>query len=128
MARRRDTQTTEEQPPATVVWEGDSLGVLRSFPVAIKRGLGQDIQRLQLGEQPLDSRPMKSVGPGVFELRQRDDSGWYRVIYLKRIANRLFMLHSFTKKSAKTSQNDLHVAKTRLKLVQERLREEKTHD
>jgi phage-related protein len=42
--------------------------------------LGADIRRLQLGEKPLSSRPMPSIGKRVFELRQMDDEGWYRVI------------------------------------------------
>lgn len=68
---------------------------------------------------------MQSIGQGVFELRQADDDGWYRIIYLKKIAGRLFMLHSFVKKSAKTSPQDLSVARNRLKQVQARLMEEK---
>ncbi|MEZ6099918.1 MAG: type II toxin-antitoxin system RelE/ParE family toxin [Pirellulaceae bacterium] len=110
---------------ATVHWEGDSREVLARFPAAIRRKIGSDIMRLQLGEMPLSSRPMPSVGRGVFELRQMDDRGWYRVIYLQRIANRIFMLHSFTKKSAKTSARDLGIATTRLRQVRRRLEEHK---
>lgn len=108
-----------------VVWEGDSLDVLRGFPTPIKRNFGREIQRLQEGEKPQDSRPMQSIGQGVFELRQADDDGWYRLVYLKKIAERFFMLHCFVKKSAKTSRKDLNIAKNRLKQVQARLMEEK---
>lgn len=108
-----------------VEWEGDSLEVLKSFPTPITRALGRDIQRLQENERPQSFRPMQSIGKGVYELKQMDDAGWYRVVYLKKTAGRLFMLHSFVKKSAKTSPNDLAVAKTRLKNVQARLLEEK---
>ena len=80
-----------------VAWEGDSLEVLRNFPPTIKRNFGREIQRLQEGEKPLNSRPMQSIGQGVFELRQADDDGWYRLVYLKKIAGRLYMLHSFVK-------------------------------
>jgi len=110
---------------ATVSWEGDSREVLRSFPDNITRELGQDLFRVQTGEKPLDSRPMKSIGMGVFELRQMDGKGWYRLIYLKKIADRVFVLHSFTKKTAKTSPRDLNVAKRRLKEVQAMLAKEK---
>ena len=44
-----------------------------------------------------------------------DDRGWYRVIYLQRIENRLHDLHSFIKKSAKTSTHDLNIASERLR-------------
>ncbi len=108
-----------------VFWEGDALEVLRAFPSTMKRNFGREIQRLQEGEKPLDSRPMKSIGQGVFELRQSDDDGWYRLVYFKKIAGRLFMLHCFVKKSAKTSRKDLNIAKNRLKQVQARSVEEK---
>lgn len=115
----------EESERTNVVWEGDSLEVLRSFPQPVKRNFGREIQRLQEGERPLDSRPMRSIGQGVFELRQADDNGWYRVIYLAKVAGRIFMLHSFVKQSAKTSPRDLAIAKNRLQQVQARLQEER---
>ncbi len=68
---------------------------------------------------------MKSIGVGVFELKQVDGAGWYRVIYLSKVGNRLHVLHSFVKKSAKTGQKDLDVASARLKAVRARLLEEK---
>ena len=110
-----------------VSWEGNSLEVVRSFPKAIRQELGLDIRRLQQGTMPHDSRPMQSIGRGVFELRQRDDKGWYRLIYLARIAGTLYMLHGFRKKSAKTSRNDIAIAKNRLKDVRARIAEEKKH-
>ena len=117
---------SKDEPAGTsVVWEGNCLEVLRTFPNHIKRGLGREIQRLQEGEKPLNSRPMKSIGQGVFELRQMDEKGWYRLIYLKKVGDRLFILHSFVKKSAKTSQKDLKIAKNRLKQVHSRLLQEK---
>jgi phage-related protein len=112
------------QQQAEVSWEGDSLQALRGFPKAIREDLGADIRRLQLGERPLSARSMKSIGAGVFELRQMDDAGWYRVIYLSKTGNRLHVLHSFVKKSKKTPQNDLDIASARLKVVKARLLEE----
>ncbi len=110
---------------ATVVWEGDSRQIVQGFPADVRRNIGADIYRLELGEAPHDSRPMKSIGQGVFELRQRDSNGWYRLIYLTRVGGTLYMLHGFTKKSAKTSRNDLAVATSRLKTVRARITEEK---
>lgn len=115
----------ESKRDAVVAWEGDSLDVVRSFPKPIREELGLDIRRLQQGQKPYDSRPMKSIGRGVFELRQRDARGWYRLIYLTKVGNTIYMLHAFTKKSAKTSRNDLAIASSRLKNVRARLMEEK---
>jgi phage-related protein len=116
---------SEKVPDAKVAWEGDSLDVVKAFPPAVRQEMGLDIRRLQQGTMPHDSRPMKSIGKGVYELRQRDSNGWYRLIYLARIDDTLYMLHGFTKKSAKTSQNDLAIASSRLKDVRARIAEEK---
>lgn len=110
---------------ATVVWEGDSREILGRFPSAVRRKIGRDLMALQLGEKPLSSRPMQSIGRGVYELRQTDDRGWYRVIYLQRVGDRIFVLHSLIKKSAKTPANDLKIANNRLKEVRRRLEQEK---
>jgi len=68
---------------------------------------------------------MQSIGQGVFELKAADESAWYRMIYLARIDNTIYVLDSFTKKSRKTEKNDLNRAKTRLIKVRQRLKEEK---
>ncbi len=110
---------------AELVWEGDCLEVLRAFPAKVRQGFGEEIERVRVGVRPLDSKSMSSVGKGVFELRQRDPDGWYRVIYLSRVDDKIHMLHSFVKKTRKTSPNDLNVAEKRLKLVRARLLAEK---
>jgi len=112
-------------PEAKVAWEGNSLDVVRSFPKAVRQEMGLDVRRLQQGKTPYDSRPMKSIGRGVFKLRQRDGQGWYRLIYLTKVGDTFYMLHAFTKKSAKTSRNDLAIATSRLKNVRARIAEEK---
>jgi len=113
------------KPEATLVWEGDSRKVLKSFPKDIRSEIGLDLRRVQDGEIPYDSRPMRSIGQGVFELRQRDENGWYRLLYLAKVEGRIHVLHSFVKKSAKTPKNDLNIAANRLKAVRARLQEEK---
>lgn len=117
--------TTKEREPAELVWEGDSLDVVRGFPKEVRKNLGEDIRRVQMGVKPKDGRPMKSVGAGVVELRQQDQNGWYRTIYLSVVQGRLHILHSFVKKSRSTPGNDLSVAENRLKEVKARLLKEK---
>lgn len=115
----------DERRPAELLWEGDSRDIARSFPKEVRKQLGEDIERVRLGMKPKDGRPMKSVGTGVAELRQRDSSGWYRTIYLSVVEGKLHILHSFVKKSAKTSKKDLSIAENRLKVVRARLLQEK---
>ena len=115
-SEQRETVTGE------VVWEGDSLEVIRRFPGPVRQDLGADLRRLQTGDRPLNSRPIPSIGARVYELREQDERAWYRVIYLAKIGNRIYVRHCFEKRSAKTSRSDLAVAKARLKRVLARLR------
>lgn len=111
-----------EREAVEVIWEGDSLEVIRRFPGPVREDLGAELRRLQTGDRPLNSRPMPSIGARVYELREQDERAWYRVIYLAKIGNRIYILHCFEKKSAKTGRSDLALAKARLKQVLARLR------
>lgn len=117
--------TNNDREPAELVWEGDSLEVVRGFPREIRKELGEDIRRVQMGEKPKDGRPMRSIGTGVAELRQQDQNGWYRTIYLSVQQGKLHVLHSFIKKSRNTPRKDLKIAENRLKAVKARLLKEK---
>ena len=113
---------------AVIVWEGDSREVLRSFPDDVKQNLGFQLRLLQQGERPTDYRPLPSVGPGVFELRDQDARSWYRVVYLSRINDVIYVLHCFEKKSREMPRKDFEKARQRLKAVRARLAEEKKHE
>jgi len=60
---------------------------------------------------------MKTVGAGVNEIRVRDATGAYRVIYLATRPEAVYVLHCFQKKTEKTSQRDIDLAKTRFKAI-----------
>jgi phage-related protein len=92
---------------------GDSLKCLREFPKDVRQDAGRQLDRVQRGKQPDDFTPMPSIGKGVEEIRVWDDSGTYRVIYTARIADAVFVLHVFQKKTQATSKRDLAVAKAR---------------
>lgn len=113
---------------ATVVWEGDSREILSAFPEGVKQNLGFELWRLQQGERPIDYRPLPSIGTGVFELRDQDQRGWYRVVYLSRINDVIYVLHCFEKKSREMPRRDFEKAKQRLKAVRARLTQEKRHE
>jgi phage-related protein len=118
------------QPPgprrAAISWEGDSREVLRSWPKPIREDLGVALGEMQAGRAAaLPVRPLQSIAPGVFELKDSDENKWYRMIYLARVADTIYVLHCFTKDTARTERRDLATAQRRLKLVQQRLKEEK---
>ena len=92
---------------------GDSLRCLRAFPAAAKQDAGYQLDRLQNGLQPLDFRPMPLVGRGVEEIRLHEEQGAFRVIYTARLADAIYVLHVFQKKTQATAKSDIDLAKAR---------------
>lgn len=114
---------------APISWEGDSLDVLRELPKPIREDFGVALGEMQEGRlAALPVRPMPSIAAGVFELKDSDKSKWYRLIYLARLEDTIYVLHCFTKNTAKTEKRDLATAHQRWKQVQQRLREEQTNE
>jgi phage-related protein len=58
-----------------VTFLGDSLDKVRAFPAGARREAGFQIDRVQRGLDPDNWKPMKTVGPGVGEIRIRDAAG-----------------------------------------------------
>jgi len=92
---------------------GDSLQCLRDFPMDARQDAGYQLDKVQRGLQPDDFKPMRAIGKGVEEIRIRDDSGIYRVIYTARLADAVIVLHAFQKKTQRTSQRNVEIARTR---------------
>ncbi|MEY2838610.1 MAG: hypothetical protein RJB60_909 [Pseudomonadota bacterium] len=92
---------------------GDALKSLRDFPEDAKQDAGYQLDKVQRGEQPDDFKPMPSIGKGVEEIRIWDDSGTYRVVYTARLADAVYVLHAFQKKTQATSKRDIDTAKER---------------
>lgn len=93
-----------------LVFRGSALNDLRAFPQAARREAGYQLDRVQGGEAPTDWKPMPTVGQGVQEIRVRDEAGAFRVIYVAKFAEAVFVLHCFQKKTQKTSKADLDLA------------------
>ena len=92
---------------------GDSLKRIREFPADVKQDTGYQLDKLQRGQKPDDFKPMPVVGKGVEEIRIWDDSGTYRVIYTARRHDAVYVLHAFQKKTQRTPQHEIDVAKAR---------------
>jgi phage-related protein len=119
---------SESPRHAAIAWEGDSKEVLQSFPEDARQNFGFELWQLQQGERPSDYRPLPSIGTGVFELRDQDERAWYRVVYLSRINDVIYVLHCFEKKSREMPRKDFEKAKQRLKAVRTRLAAGKKHE
>jgi phage-related protein len=99
---------------------GDSLDALRAFPASARRAAGFQIDRVQRGLDPDDWKPMQTVGVGVREIPLRDAAGAFRVMYIATLADAVYVLHAFQKKTAATSKRDLELARTRFKELMRR--------
>jgi len=94
---------------------GSSLVDLRKFPALVAREAGYQMDKVQNGKEPTDWKPMPSIGEGVKELRVQDETGAFRVIYLAKLANSVYVLHCFQKKTQQTSEKDIKLARKRFK-------------
>lgn len=92
---------------------GDSLKCLREFPEDARQDAGYQLDIVQRGGQPDDFKPMPAIGKGVEELRVWDDSGTYRVIYTARMADAVYVLHAFQKKTQATPKREMDIARDR---------------
>jgi phage-related protein len=99
---------------------GTALRDLKAFPDDARKEAGFQIDRVQRGRDPSDWKPLPSIGPGVMDIRIREVSGAFRVIYLANLRDRIAVLHAFHKKSQKTAQTDIDIAASRLRLLQSR--------
>ena len=99
--------------PKNIQFLGSSLNDLREFPVSACREAGFQLDKVQHGEEPSHYKPMPTIGRGVREIRIQDAAGAFRVIYIAKFADMVYVLHCFQKKTQKTSQTDLAIAETR---------------
>lgn len=95
---------------------GSSLQRVRAFPEAPRREAGHQLHRVQLGLEPSDWKPMRSVGAGVVEIRLHEE-GEYRVLYVAKFAEAIYVLHAFPKKTQQTRQADIEMARRNLSEV-----------
>ncbi len=96
---------------------GDSLEQLRDFPEAARKEAGVQLHKVQLGLDPGDWKPMTTVGAGVREIRVRDAAGAFRVIYVVKIEDAVYVLHAFQKKTQQTAKRDLDLAAARFRQI-----------
>lgn len=95
-------------------WKGSSYKDLMSFPEQARREAGYQLGFIQLGFEPSDWKSMSSIGPGVREIRIHVE-GEFRVIYIAKYEEAVYVLHAFQKKTQRTPKRDIDIAKTRLR-------------
>lgn len=100
-----------------VAFHGSALNDLRGFPEGARREAGHQIDRVQRGLDPDDWKPMITIGQGVREIRVRDETGAFRVIYLAKLADAVHILHCFQKKTQRTAKTDIELAARRYRAL-----------
>jgi phage-related protein len=87
------------------------------FPRETRRNAGFELGKVQAGLEPEDWKPFDDVGAGTREIRLRDASGIYRVMYVAKFDEAVYVLHCFQKKTQATSKHDKDVAEVRYRAV-----------
>ena len=98
---------------------GSSLDDLADFPADARRASGYELRQVQRGLMPSDFKPLFTVGPGAYEIRVHVLGEW-RVIYVARFEQSVYVLHAFQKKSRKTRKEDIDLARDRYKNIKEK--------
>jgi phage-related protein len=99
-----------------IAWIDDSLERLREFAPDARHDAGYQLEQVQRGDEPPNWKPMPSIGLGVNEIRVRA-GGAFRVIYVAKFAEAIYVLHVFQKKSRKTNQSDIELSRRRYRAL-----------
>lgn len=108
--------TSMKKQPKQLSWLGDSLDQVKTFSDEAKRSAGHQLGLIQSGLEPEDWKPMDTVGSGVKEIRIRFEKS-YRVLYVAKFSEAVYVLHAFVKKTQKTSKKDLDLGADRYKAL-----------
>jgi phage-related protein len=103
-------------PDKALQWVGSARRDVRAFPRDARRVAGFQLRRLQQGFQPLDWKPFAGVGPGVREIRIHTALE-HRVLYVATFAEAVYVLHGFEKRTRKTAQRDVELARERYRAL-----------
>lgn len=101
-----------------VIWLGDSLRELKTFPALVPDEMGYAVYMAQCGDKHVSAKPLRGLGSGVLEVVSDHRGDTFRSVYTVRFADRVFVLHAFQKKSksgSATPRPDIELIKQRLK-------------
>jgi len=100
-----------------IIWMGSSFSDIKDFPKGARKQAGSDLNNIKAGLPPDDWKPFATVGPGTNEVRIKDEGNQYRVFYVAKFDEGIYVLHCFLKKTQKTSKHDIDVGKSRYKAM-----------
>ena len=98
---------------------GSSLNDLSDFPAEARRASAYELRQVQRGLMPSDLKPLLTVGPGAYEIRIHVLGEW-RVVYVAKFGQSVYVLHAFQKKTRKARKEDIDLAMERYKDIKEK--------
>ena len=102
---------------------GSTRDDLRELPEDVKDVFGYALYLAQLGNMHPRSKPLRGFsGAGVIEIIDNDESGTYRAVYTVRLADAIYVLHVFQKKSRRgisTPRQEIDLIKARLRQAED---------
>jgi phage-related protein len=108
------------EDPKRLVWLVDSLDTLRSFPAAVQKKLGFALYQAQIGQRHENAKLLHGFETVVWQVRTDDPSGTYRAVYVVKLLDAVYVLHTFQKKAKSgvgTARRDIEIIRQRLKLA-----------
>lgn len=100
-----------------IQWVGSAYDDVLAFPDEPRRQAGFQLGKVQAGIEPDDWKPFDDVGAGTREIRIRESSGIYRIMYVAKFEEAVYVLHCFQKKTQATSKHDKEIAEARYRAV-----------
>ena len=98
-------------------WIGSSYQDILAFPTDARKEAGFQLGKVQAGLEPDNWKAFNEVGAGTKEIRIRERGGIYRIMYLAKCEEAIYVLHCFQKKTQTTSQHDKNIAAARYRAV-----------
>ena len=108
-----------------ILWVGSAYDDLLAFPKDARKEAGFQLGKVQAGLDPDDWKPFDEVGAGTREIRIREASGIYRVMYVAKFEEAIYVLHCFHKKTQGTSKQVRAIAAARYRAVVNARKEKK---
>jgi len=101
-------------------WIGSSYQNILDFPPEARKEAGHQLGKVQAGLEPDDWKPFGEAGAGIKEIRIWEKAGTYRVMYVAKFEEAIYVLHCFQKKTQATAKKDKDIVTARYRAIKQR--------
>lgn len=96
----------------SITWLGNTHETVKNYSSNVRQEIGYNLDKVQRGLEPIDWKQMTAIGHGVKEIRIHQNNE-YRILYVAKFHETIYVLNCFVKKSEQTLKSDLDLAKKR---------------